>query len=199
MILPSECPVMLLPQCNVFPRGLLPLRIFEPRYREMLRHALATDRVFCIGTLMRPEDESDDSIHPFSTACLVRACVKNDDGTSHLILQGLERIRLGDWTQRDPFRIARIEALHTHDTDPDHSAALAARLLEQVLTLVKGDSPMGRQLATQLKQLNDPALLADFVSAHFISCAEARLPLLGMTCLTSRLQYILHSLPDTAC
>lgn len=199
MTLPCECPVMLLPQCNVFPRGLLPLRIFEPRYREMLRHALTTDRVFCIGTLTDAEDESDASIHPFSTACLVRACVENEDGTSHLVLQGLERIRLASWVRREPFRVARIEPLPTCDTDPDHSAELAAKLLELVLALVKSDSPMGRQLSAQLKQLEDPALLADFVSAHFIPCPDARLPLLGMTCLTSRLEYILHRLPDTAC
>ncbi|MEM7147653.1 MAG: LON peptidase substrate-binding domain-containing protein, partial [Verrucomicrobiota bacterium] len=47
--LPSAAPVMILPDCNLLPHGFLPLFIFEPRYRAMLRDCLESDRLFCIG------------------------------------------------------------------------------------------------------------------------------------------------------
>ena len=43
--LPDEVPVMTLPNTTFFPQALMPLHIFEPRYRQMLRDALATNRL----------------------------------------------------------------------------------------------------------------------------------------------------------
>src|SRR4030095_4303698 len=49
--LPKQVPVMPLPGALLFPHALLPLQIFEPRYREMLKHALAHHRMFCVALL----------------------------------------------------------------------------------------------------------------------------------------------------
>src|SRR2546422_8633740 len=46
--LPEELPVMTLPNVAFFPQALMPLHIFEPRYRQMLRDVLATNRLFAI-------------------------------------------------------------------------------------------------------------------------------------------------------
>ena len=51
IVLPSEVPVMTLPETVFFPQALMPLHIFEPRYREMLRNVLATNRLFAVAGL----------------------------------------------------------------------------------------------------------------------------------------------------
>ena len=51
--LPEQLPVMPLPGAVLFPHALLPLYIFEPRYRKMLEHALRKHRMFCV-TLIKP-------------------------------------------------------------------------------------------------------------------------------------------------
>jgi Lon protease-like protein len=107
--LPAQMPVMVLSDCYLFPGCFLPLFIFEERYREMLKHALDGDRMFCIGTRI---SKSDDSVLPWSTAGLVRACVKQPDGTSHVMLYGIRRINLNAWSDDRPFRIAEIEPKH---------------------------------------------------------------------------------------
>jgi Lon protease-like protein len=199
MNLPSVIPVMLLQQCNVFPHGLLPLYIFEPRYRAMLKHALQNDRMLCIGTLTPSEDEeaaeSDDRIHEFSTAAVIRACVGNADGTSHLVLQGMQRVRFVSWEQYEPFRIARVEPVEDRTTDPAATGRKAQRMLAQVLGLIRQDSDAGRKLAGQLENLADPAHLADFVAGNLIAGAEARQPLLGMTDVGDRLDFLMDLLP----
>src|SRR6476469_3803036 len=53
-ILPEQVPVMPLPGAVLFPHALLPLYIFEARYQEMLKHALARHRMFAIATLKPP-------------------------------------------------------------------------------------------------------------------------------------------------
>src|ERR1700742_5110385 len=99
--LPKQVPVMPLPGALVFPHALLPLHIFEPRYREMLKHALAHHRMFCVA-LLKPDcidwDSPDDFFH-IATVGLIRACVERSDGTSNLILQGLERVRFSAFRQ----------------------------------------------------------------------------------------------------
>src|SRR2546423_1491396 len=114
-ILPEQVPVMPLNAALLFPRALLPLYIFEPRYREMLDYALKHDRVFAVA-LLRPEvtewKRPDDFFHVAGVG-LIRACVGRGDGTSNLILQGLERVRFTEFEQEQPFPIARIETLES--------------------------------------------------------------------------------------
>src|SRR5436309_5492440 len=85
--LPKQLPVMPLPGAVLFPHALLPLYIFEPRYRNMLEHALHHHRMFCI-TLIKPScpdwHAPEDFFH-LATAGLIRACVGRADGTSNLV------------------------------------------------------------------------------------------------------------------
>ncbi len=193
---------MLLEQCNVFPLGMLPLYIFEPRYRAMLKQALETDRMLCIGNLSPPAGEevteSDGRISEFSTAAVVRACVGNDDGTSHLVLQGIQRVKLSAWEQYEPFRMARIVPVETVCRDAASAATKGGQLLERVLGLIRQDTATGRQLVEQLQGLDHPGHLADFVAGNLIRDSAARHPLLGMTEVEDRLDFLQNLLPSPA-
>ena len=92
----------------LFPNSLLPLHIFEPRYRAMLHTALEEERMFCIALTKRGIDEwsSPKDFHHIAGLGLVRACVGRGDGTSHLILQGLARVKFTKFVQEAPFPIA---------------------------------------------------------------------------------------------
>ena len=201
MTLPSTIPVMLLPQCNVFPHGLLPLYIFEPRYRAMLKRALQTDRLLCIGSLQPSDDEDaleeDARIGEFSTAAVIRACVAQPDGSSHLVLQGLQRIRLLSWDQYEPFRIARVEPVATLCKHPAAAARKGQHLLQRVIGLIQQSTDNGRQLAAQLTKLADPDHLVDFVAGNLIRDPQARHPLLGLSEVEERLDFLLSLVPET--
>src|SRR6059058_93533 len=115
--LPDQVPVMPLPGALLFPNALLPLHIFEPRYQDMLEHALREHRMFSVA-LIRPQRSQwktiDDFFHVAGLG-LIRACVGRGDGTSNLILQGLQRVRFTGFEQEKPFPIARIDAVESRD------------------------------------------------------------------------------------
>src|SRR5213595_2126097 len=94
---PDMVPVMTLPNTVFFPQALLPMHIFEPRYRQMLRDVLARDRLFAIGhldvTAHHPPDEFE-PIHTVASVGIIRACQKGDHDTSNLLLQGLCRVEV---------------------------------------------------------------------------------------------------------
>lgn len=186
---------MMLSGCNVLPQGILPLFIFEPRYRAMLAHALGEERMFCIGTLTgKRGDESDEAISPCSTAGLVRACVGHADGTSHLVLQGVQRIRFTGWDQREPFRIARIEPIETCGQDSPEVAGLRRDLLQRTLHLLEKAPADTSQIATQLSSMECPDLMTDFIASNLVQDARMTQPLLGMPDLPCRMRFLLETL-----
>src|SRR6185436_8204059 len=101
MEFPDRAGVMILSGACLFPQALLPLFIFEPRYRRMLEATLNGHRMFVVA-MARP-DVSRESPLPVAGLGLVRASVQNDDGTSNLVLQGLTRVRLGKVTRYKPY------------------------------------------------------------------------------------------------
>jgi len=166
--LPDTLPVIVLEECCLFPGCFLPLYIFEQRYRQMLAHALSGSRMFCVGTMLTQGDEGD--ILPVSTAGLVRACKTQADGTSHVMLYGVGRIRLTGWTQEWPFRIATIEAMPTTllTAAPDELKQMRDRALALLPDVVPECGEAMRELRIMLELMACPEVVCDILSYHFI-------------------------------
>src|SRR5207237_8611960 len=191
IILPQQVPVMPLPGALLFPHALLPLYIFEPRYRQMLKHALGHHRMFCVA-LLKPHcadwRSPADFFHTAGVG-LIRACVERSDGTSNLILQGLERVRFRVFRQEAPFPVATIDSLASDSTMSVETEALAAKVLELYSNL-KGDGL--RQLPPKvdryLSDLSDPELLADLVASTFVGDPQRRQRVLEELSINRRLR-----------
>jgi Lon protease-like protein len=199
ILMPSEVPVMPLPGALLFPHALLPLYIFEPRYRKMLKHALAHHRMFCVA-LLKPhcvDWESTDDFFHIASVGLIRACVERSDGTSNLILQGLERVRFTAFQQEAPFPIATIDALESGGATSVETEALAAKVLE-LYSCLKGDGP--RQLPPKvdryLSDLSDPEMLADLVTSTFVSDPLNRQRVLEELSINKRLRLVIQYLRE---
>ena len=100
----------------LFPKAMMPLRIFEERYREMLLDVLNTSRIF--GIVCEREDVAEDEVHlehPFgvATAGLIRVSKKHDDGTSFVLLQGIKRVKVRSVIQEMPYRIIETEEMES--------------------------------------------------------------------------------------
>jgi ATP-dependent Lon protease len=182
--LPNELPVMVLPDCYLFPGGYLPLFIFEERYRLLLAHALRTERMICIGTQCTSLANGKDEVVQVSCAGMVRACVKQGDGTSHLMLMGVQRVRFTGWQEPTPYCVANIEPIHSIRGDD----ALLIEMRDEALSLLPAcPSEASNAKAALLEQLRaeaDPELICDILTYNFVhrpsilraSLAEAYVP-----------------------
>lgn len=181
--------MIVLEDCYLFPGCFMPLYIFEQRYRQMLDHALQTSRMFCVGTL------SDGEILPISTAGLIRASKKQEDGTSHVMLYGVTRIRFTDWVQERPFRIAKIEAIPTvHDATPDELHDLKARALALLPPSTPETGEAMKILRETLGDMKCADLACDILSYHFVREPESMQLLLAEPCLEKRYSLLLAEL-----
>src|SRR5436853_2972177 len=198
MDLPTEVPVMPLP-CGVhFLHALLPLYIFENRYRDMLEHALQRDRMFSV-TLIKPacpEWHAPEDFFHFATVGLIRACVGRGDGTSNLVLQGLHRVRFTSFEQETPFPVAKIDIVESTNTATVESEALGEKILELYRKLKRAERRLPPKVDRYLAQLGDLEMLADLVASTFVDDPLRRQSMLEESSLNQRLRLLITYLQD---
>ena len=198
VVLPEQVAVMPLPGAVLFPHALLPLYIFEPRYRDMLDHALQHQRMFCV-TLIKPScpewHEPEDFFH-FATIGLIRACVGRGDGTSNLILQGLQRVRFASFEQKTPFPVANIDIVEPRSPTTVETEALGEKVLELYAKLKRDGRQLPAKVDRYLSQLNDLEMLADLMASTFINDPLRRQNVLQEPSLNQRLRLVIQYLLD---
>jgi len=146
MLIPGKITLMILSSATLFPDAILPLHIFEPRYRRMLSDVLESHRMLAIG-MRRPGTRRE---VPMPVACLglVRVCVGTRDGTSNLLLLGLKRIRCVGAARYKPYRVERVEPLDSTGEEAPEVFGLRDRLLTMVKDCL--DQGMGAELPSAL-------------------------------------------------
>ncbi|HEY6880897.1 MAG TPA: LON peptidase substrate-binding domain-containing protein [Polyangiales bacterium] len=112
----QELAVFPLPRVVFFPGTQLPLHIFEPRYRAMMRDCLQSGRLAMAVTLLKPGYESDyEGRPPMHDVCTIGRIEKHEelpDGRFNLLLRGLNRVKLHELPAGDlPYRRAHVELL----------------------------------------------------------------------------------------
>lgn len=196
--LPKEVPVMPLPGAVLFPHALLPLYIFEPRYREMLEHALQRDRMFSV-TLIKPScpdwQAPEDFFH-FATVGLIRACIGRGDGTSNLVLQGLRRVRFTGFEQEAPFPVAKIDLVESTDDTTVETEALGEKVLELYRKLRRAGRQLPPKVDRYLAQLGDLEMLADLVASTFVEDPLRRQRMLEESSVNQRLRFLITFLQE---
>src|SRR6266699_4459807 len=193
MKLPDRVPVMPLPGAVLFPHALLPLYIFEARYRQMLDHALRRHRMFCVALIKPscPEWRASEDFFHLATVGLIRACVGRGDGTSNLILQGLQRVRFTGFKEEAPFPVARIDIVESSDATTVETEALAEKVLELYSKLKRDGRKLPAKVDRYLSQLNDMEMLADLIASTFVNDPLRRQHLLQKSALNQRLRLLI--------
>ena len=187
----DQVPVMVLDGATLFPSTLLPLFIFEQRYRSMLECALETDRLIALA---QPIEDSSGELRNIGGVGLIRACVRNKDGTSHLVLHGVERAKFLSWPQVKPFRIAKVEVLRSVPIEP----SLGESLIEELMSIVKRIKISGvalpEQFEDQLTAIESMDAVVDIACASLVSDPSERQALLEEADGIKRLRLLLSVL-----
>jgi Lon protease-like protein len=125
-------PVFPLPQTVLFPGALLPLHIFEPRYRAMIKDALATHKALAIALIKESGDRDthrNPPIEPVAGIGLIIDHAELADGRFNILLRGRARVRLEELPFVPPYRRARATLIHASTGEPpgrDVAALLAS-------------------------------------------------------------------------
>jgi Lon protease-like protein len=167
MKLPTEVAVMPLPNAILFPRVMLPLYIFEPRYKQMLAECLKGERMFAVALLRSDWEKKGQGAQPYPVASIgvIRTCVGRPDGTSNLILEGVARVQIAEYVKLRPYRVARIEPLTSFE---ENVAPPRDELVATVTKLASARAKFGKELPKSvldsLLAVQNVGQLSDLVS-----------------------------------
>ena len=159
-----------LPNLVMFPHAVQPLHIFEPRYRELLEEALATDQLIAMA-LLQPGWEADYNGRPqvFPTACIGRVAshARLDDGKYNILLMGLRRATvIEEFPPERAFREAEVVVVE--DLYPKSGTNQRAALQRELLRCFRRfapDSPAAQERFEALMNNKLPlGVLSDIIA-----------------------------------
>jgi Lon protease-like protein len=139
-MLPAEIPIFPLPNVVLFPSALLPLHIFEPRYRAMVADALEGERL--IGMVMlrpgwEPHYDQVPEVYPVGCAGFITHADRLPDGRYNIMLRGLEKFRIEaerparEGSER--YRVARVASIRELKTGASAAIQQARQRLEKLI------------------------------------------------------------------
>lgn len=173
----GRLPLFPLPNVALFPHGLLPLHVFEPRYRALTEAALEGERLIGMAVL-RPGWEADyQGTPPLHDVVGLGRIVKEErlsDGRFNLLLVGLCRARLIEEIQSAPFRVARVETLEDRPAEGEAYERRRRVLHAFYSQKLKEATPPG-EAAPELPSDIPLGDLCDLVTAGFVGDPDERL------------------------
>jgi len=180
-------PLFPLPRIALFPRAILPLHVFEPRYCAMLADALATHRCIAMAMVV-DEDEEPPAIARVAGVGEVVQHEELPDGRAHILLRGLARVVLDELPFVSPYRRARARVLVELPTAVSEveRAALQAAAAGFVAEVRRRDLDVELELPEGL----DVGGIADLCAQHIVLDAEIRQEALEQLDVASRVRLV---------
>jgi ATP-dependent Lon protease len=196
----SSVPLFPLPNVVLFPRAVLPLHIFEERYKEMTADALAGNRQVAMA-LLKPGWERDyyhrPAIEPVVCVGTILSFEKLADGKYNFLLQGHSRARVTRELGGRSYRVARLEPVaQTNDLDIDLEDE-RQRLSRVFRTTALGGTPLGRQFRQLLGGAVRTADVADLVAFNYLDDVGLKQSLLEEADVRCRVRRIVEAVEDS--
>jgi ATP-dependent Lon protease len=182
-----ELPLFPLPDVVLFPQEVLPLHIFEPRYRMLLRTAMAEDRRF--GVIRW--DPQERRMADVGCCAEIIHCQTQEDDRSNIVTMGQQRFRVLDIVREAPFRVGLVSWIEDElDNDSQGLSGLADQVREALKDVVELTAKLIGKPAQMPADLPDlPRELSFWIGSHLGGpVADHQQSLLEITSTSERLR-----------
>jgi Lon protease-like protein len=195
----SAVPLFPLPNVVLFPRAVLPLHVFEERYKTMTADALRGERQVAMA-LLQPGWERNyyqkPAIEPVVCVGTILSHEKLPDGKYNFLLQGHTRARIVREPQsHKPYRLAVLEAVQEVDCPDAELEGERERLTRVFRPELLGATPVGRQVRSLIRQAGvRTADLADLVAFNYFDDVRLKQALLAEADVRHRVRVTIEAL-----
>lgn len=157
--IPDELPILPLRGVVVFPHTGVPLTIGQPRSIKLVDDVVASDRMVGLVASKNPDLETPgpDDLYTIGTVATVHRLFRAPDGTIRLLVQGLVRFRLKEFTEEEPYLRAKIEPYPELLEDGGlELEALARNVRNQFEHIAEMVPSIPQELVASISNLDDP-------------------------------------------
>jgi len=168
--LPGELPILPLRGTVAFPFVIIPLTIGVPRSIKLIKSAVQNENMIGLVVSKEPELEEPDpeDLHEIGVAARIHRVVRSDDDTLHVIVQGIERIQIDEWTETDPFLRAKISPRpDIIDEDREiETEAMRRRILELSQAILEHLPQVPNEVGEFLSGVKNPRIVIYTVTSN---------------------------------
>jgi ATP-dependent Lon protease len=164
--LPAALPVLPLRDMVTYPDTLTPLAVGQERSIKLVNDVLSGERLLVMAASKDPEadEPGPDQIHPVGVAGVVARMLKVPDGTIRILVQGTERVRLGDFVASEPYLVARIEPLPDEVEQSPELEALARNVQRTFTEIIEQIPYLPEELQLAVTNIDDPSALSHLIA-----------------------------------
>jgi ATP-dependent Lon protease len=190
---PEIVPILPLRGLVVYPQTAVPLTIGQPRSVKLVDDVVGGDRFVGLVASRDPELElpGPDQLYTIGTIATVHRLLRAPDDTIRILVQGLERFRVVEYTQTEPYLMARIERIPESAEEGLELDALARNARDQFTEIAEMIPSFPRELAASITGIEDP-LQTVYAIANFqhIDLSDAQ-TLLELDSATDKLRKLI--------
>ena len=166
--IPEVMPILPLRNTVAFPFGILPLAVGIPRSVKLVEDALAGDRLIGLVAMKRPdiEEPMPDEIYAVGTVALIHRVIRVDETNLQVIVQGIERFKVVEWTETQPYLKARIRLAPDQVEESLEAEALQRSLVQVAKEVINLMPDLPKEVGMFLDQVQDPRHLVYVIAAN---------------------------------
>jgi ATP-dependent Lon protease len=166
--IPDSLPILPLRGVVVYPQTVVPLTVGQPRSIRLVDDATVGERIIGLVTSKDPElaTPGPGDLFEIGTAAIVHRLFRAPDGTIRIVVQGLSRIRILQYTEEEPYLKAKVQpAPETVETGLEIEA-LSRNVRDQFGKIAELIPSVPRELVTTIVSLEDPLQVAYTISNY---------------------------------
>lgn len=188
--IPETVPILPLRGVVIFPSAIVPLLISRGTSLKLVEHCLNSDRMLGLIAQKNPEEEAPDTTGLFArgTAGRILKMLKYPDSSVRILVQGLHRIEVVEYTQREPFFQAHVRVLRDNYQPSQDIEAIQSRMVQQFSKFVSMIPYLPDELQMVVVNIKDPGKVTDLVASNLNISIEEKQDLLNTVDIKSRLE-----------
>ncbi|WP_036292328.1 endopeptidase La [Methylosinus sp. PW1] len=161
-------PVLPLRDIVVFPHMIVPLFVARDKSIRALEEVTKSERLILLATQKNAgdDDPAPDAIYSIGTLASVLQLLKLPDGTVKVLVEGVGRAKVRNYTRVDEYHEADAEALGDEIDQPVEVEALGRSVIAEFDSYVKLNKKVSPEIAAAVTQIDDFSKLADTVASH---------------------------------
>jgi ATP-dependent Lon protease len=162
-----KIPVLPVRETVLFPHAVLPLTVGRESSIQLIE-SLGEDRTIVVAAQLDPRQDAPkpSDMHTVGTIATVHKVVRMPNQSRFVFTEGIGRVRLGNFTQTEPYMIAEVDPLEEIEPAASSGAeALVRNVVEQFQQIVTESPTLSDELRTIAANIEEPGRLVDFIAS----------------------------------
>jgi ATP-dependent Lon protease len=187
---PDLLPILPLRGLVIFPSAIVPLLISRGASLKLVEDRLSGDRTLGLVSQKNPEEEqpSPDGLYARGTAGRILKMLKYPDGSVRILVQGLRRIEVLSYEQRQPYLTARVRQLQDLHEPSQDLEAMQVAVVNQFAKFVSMIPYLPDELQVVVMNIKDPGKVSDLIASNLNVSLEEKQELVSTLDVRARLE-----------